>query len=68
MLFVEHNKKRKIMTLYELNKKLTVARWNGFTFNQILKLTIKIYSNLSHKYTLLFKTPYSNNGPKIFSK
>ena len=30
------------------NKKLRVARQNGFIFNQIPKLTIKIYSNLSH--------------------
>ena len=34
--------------MYELNKKLTNARGaNGFIFNQINKLTIKIYSNLS---------------------
>ena len=38
----------KSMNLYELNKKLTVARKNGFKFNQINKLTIKIYSNLSN--------------------
>ena len=36
------------MGLYELNKKLTDARENGFIFNQINKLTIKIYSNLSN--------------------
>ena len=35
------------MSLYERNKKLTVARQNSSTFNQIKKLTIKIYSNLS---------------------
>ena len=34
--------------MYELNKKLTLARENGFIFNQITKLTIKILSNLSH--------------------
>ena len=38
----------KNMGSYELNKKLTVARGNGFKFNQINKLTIKIYSNLSN--------------------
>ena len=38
----------KSMGLYELNKKLTVARQNGYIFNQINKLTKKIYSNLSH--------------------
>ena len=31
--------------LYELNKKLVVARQNGFIFNQINKLTIKFYSH-----------------------
>ena len=36
----------KSMGMYELNKKLTVARQNGFIFNQINKLTIKINSNL----------------------
>ena len=38
----------KSMGMYELNKKLTIARENGFVFNQINKLTIKIYSNLSN--------------------
>ena len=32
----------------KLNKKLTFAKQKGFKFNQINKLTIKIYSNLSH--------------------
>ena len=36
------------MGMYELNKKLTLARERGYIFNQINKLTIKIYSNLSH--------------------
>ena len=31
--------------LYELNKKLTIARQRGFKFNQLNKLTIKIYSH-----------------------
>ena len=31
--------------LYELNKKLTIARQRGFILNQINKLTIKIYSH-----------------------
>ena len=31
--------------LYELNKKLTIARQRGFKINQINKLTIKIYSH-----------------------
>ena len=38
----------KSMGMYELNKKLTTARENGFIFNQINKLTIKIFSNLSN--------------------
>ena len=38
----------KCLGLYELNKKLTIARERGFKFNQINKLTIKFYSNLSY--------------------
>ena len=38
----------KSMGLYELNKNLAIARQNGYIFNQINKLTIKIYSNLSN--------------------
>ena len=38
----------KCMGMYELNQKLAIARGNGFKFNQINKLTIKIYCNLSH--------------------
>ena len=39
----------KNMNLYDLNKKLPVARQIGYIFNQIYKLSIKIYSNLSNK-------------------
>ena len=35
------------MNLYDLNKKLTVARQNCSIYYQINKLTIKTYSNLS---------------------
>ena len=38
----------KSMGMYELNKKLSIARENGFIFNQINELTIKFLSNLSH--------------------
>ena len=38
----------KSMNLCELNKKLTVARQNGFIFNQINKLSIKFYSHLRY--------------------
>ena len=38
----------KCLGLYELNRKLTLARERGFIFNHINKLTIKIYSSLSH--------------------
>ena len=36
------------MNLYYLIKKLTVARQNGFMFNQINKLTEKFYSHLRY--------------------
>ena len=38
----------KSIGLFELNKKITIDRQNGYIFNQINKLTIKIYSNLYH--------------------
>ena len=50
----------KCMNVYELNKKLIVARQNGFMFNQITKLTIKIYSHLRYinmSYYLQFPMP-----------
>ena len=36
------------MGLFEMNKEITTARQRGFKFNQINKLTIKVYSNLSN--------------------
>ena len=48
------------MGLFELNKKLTVARLRGYIFNQINKLTIKICSDLSKintRYYLKHRIP-----------
>ena len=36
------------MSLYDINKKTTVARQNGFMFNQINKITKKLYSLLRY--------------------
>ena len=50
----------KSMGLFELVKKVKIARQNGFNFFQILRLTIIIYSMLSHKkvhYCLKFRIP-----------
>ena len=62
----------KNMGSYELNKKLTVARENGFIFNQINKLTIKIYSNLSniniHYHLRLGASPLHRQFFKILSR
>ena len=58
--------------LYELNKKLTIARQRGFKFNQINKLTIKIYSHqryiniscyLKHRIPIMYRQFF-----KILSK
>ena len=38
----------KIMGLFELNKKLTVARGYGLIFNQLIIFKIKNYGNLSN--------------------
>ena len=50
----------KTMGMFELNKKLTLARERGFKFNQINKLTIKFSTPLSknniHRY-LKFPCP-----------
>ena len=55
----------KSMGLFELNKKLTAARQNGFMFNQINKLKLKIlYTN--YKYTLLSKIPNTINASSFF--
>ena len=54
------------MGLYEFNKKLTLARERSFIFNQIKKLTIGIYSNLSHiniHYYLKLRSPI---GQRVF--
>ena len=50
----------KSMNLYVLNKKLTVARQNGFMFNQINNLSLKFYSHLRYiniSYYLKFQIP-----------
>ena len=50
--------------LYELNKKLTIARQRGFILNQINKLSIKIYSHqryinisyyLKHRFPIMHR-------------
>ena len=61
------------MSLYELNRKLTVARGNGFRFNQIHKLKRKIFSNLSQIKKLYYlklriKTMHRHFFQKIISK
>ena len=50
----------KSINLYDLIKKLKVARQNGFVFNQINKLIIKIYSHsrcINISYYLEFQLP-----------
>ena len=50
----------KNMNLYDLNKKLPVARQKGFPFIQINKLTIKLNSRLRYiniSYYLKFQIP-----------
>ena len=52
--------------LYELNKKITIARQRGFKFNQINKLTIKIYSHqryINISYYLNHRIPM---GQRLF--
>ena len=62
----------KSMGIYELNKELTIARENGFIFNQINKLTIKILSNLSniniHYHLRLGASPLHRQFFKMLSR
>ena len=48
------------MNLFELNKKLTLARQRGFSFLHINKLTIKLYSHqryINTSYYLKHRIP-----------
>ena len=59
----------KSMKSYELNKKLKVARHNGFLFNQMHKLTSKFYSHLRYintSYCLKSQIPMCRR--KVFRK
>ena len=62
----------KNMGVYELNLKLSIARKRGFIFNQINKLTIKIYSNLSnisiHYHLRLGASPLYRQFFKMLSR
>ena len=59
----------KSLGLYELNKKLTITRQNGFIFNQIKKPNDKILLYLiSFNYTLILKTTNYYNALSLFQK
>ena len=62
----------KCMGMFELNKKLAIARENCYICNQINKLTIKIYSNLSniniHYHLKLGASPLHRQFFKIISR
>ena len=48
------------MNLYELDKKFKIARKRSYIFNQIQKITLKIYFNLSYierQYHLKLQIP-----------
>ena len=61
----------KSLGLYELNKKLSIARERGYIFNQINNFKIKIYSNLSniniHYHLRLGASPLHRQFFKIIS-
>ena len=55
------------MNLFELNKKLTLARQRGFRSLQINKLTKKnLFTSTLYKHKLLSKTSNTNNASAIF--
>ena len=54
--------------MYEINKKLTLAKQRSFKFKQINKLTIKIYSNLFYINTLSSQIRCSSITSSIFQE
>ena len=53
----------KSMSLHETNKNLTVARQNGFVYNQIYTFTKKIYgklSNINIQYSFKLRIPITH--------
>ena len=55
------------MGLYELNKKLKIARQRGFIYIQIKKTNNKtLFTPTIYNFVLLFKISYSINAPRIF--
>ena len=56
----------KNLGLYELNKKLTLARERGFIFNQINNFKIKNYSNLSN-INIDYRLTLSKTSPLYYN-
>ena len=57
----------KSMGIYELNKKLSIARERGFIFNQIFNFKIKIYNySIKYKYTLSSRVRCISVASSIF--
>ena len=56
------------MNLFELNKKLTLARQSGFNCNQTNKLTKKNFAITIYKHTIFSQTSYTYNASSIFQK
>ena len=49
------------MGLYDLNRKMKIARQRGFSFNQIQKLTTKnLFTSTIYKHKILPKTSSTN--------
>ena len=55
----------KDLGLYELNKKLTLARERGYIFNQINTFKLKIYSNISN-INLDYRLRLSKTSPLYY--
>ena len=51
---------------FGLSKKMKIARQNGLKFNQIKKLTKKIYSTLSNIKTRFYLITNTKNAPTYF--
>ena len=56
----------KNLGMYELNKKLSIARQRGYIFNQINNFKIKIYSNISYM-NIDYRLKLSKTSPLYYN-
>ena len=56
------------MALREINKNSTVARGNGFIYNQKKTNKKNLFKSIAYTLTILSKTTNTNNASSLFQK